>query len=61
MFVDTGELARVPKEALAAGHSPVITFTSRRMRMVARISADPYVPLNKARPLAADADLPVNF
>jgi hypothetical protein len=61
VFVDTGELARVPAEALAAGHSPVITFAARRPRMVARISRDPYIPLNKARQLAADADLPVNF
>lgn len=61
VFLDTGDLARVPNEALALGHSPVVTFASHRPRMVARISADPYVPLNKARQLAADADLPVNF
>jgi hypothetical protein len=61
VFLDTGDLARVPKEALAIGHSPVVTFTSLSPRMVARISTDPYIPLNKARQLAADADLPVNF
>jgi hypothetical protein len=61
VFLDTGDLVRVPKEALALGHSPIVTLTSRHARMVARITSDPYVPVNKARQLAADADLPVNF
>ncbi len=61
VFLDTGDLVRVPKEALAPGHSPIMTFASRQSRMVTRITSDPYVPLNKARQLAADADLPVNF
>jgi hypothetical protein len=61
VFLDSGELVRVPEEALVAGHSPTCTITSKRPLMVARISGDPYVPLNKACQLAADSDLLVNF
>ncbi len=61
VFMDSGELARVPFEALAPGHSPAMTITSKRPVLLARISTDPYVPLSKARQLAADFDLHVNL
>ncbi len=57
----TGHLYRVPAEVLRAGRSPVIVITSCRPVLVARISNDPMLPLNEARCIAADHDLPVNF
>ncbi len=57
----SGHLFRVPAESLRAGRSPVITITSCQPVLVARISDDPLLPLNEARCIAADHDLPVNF
>ena len=57
----TGELLRIPDDALAPGRSPTIDIVSKDPWKVTRISNDPYLPLNKARALAADMDLPVNF
>ena len=57
----SGELLRIPEDALAPGRSPTIDIVSRDPWLVTRISTDPYVSLNKARALAADMDLPVNF
>ena len=57
----TGDLFRVSEEALAAGHSPTIDIVSKDAWLVTKISSDPYLPLNKARTIAADMDLFVNF
>ena len=56
-----GDMFRVPAEALAVSHSPLLLWESKSDRMVKRISTDPYCPISKCRQLAADADLPVNF
>ena len=56
-----GEMFRVPGDALAEGHSPVLTWESLEGSLVCRISDDPYCPISKCRQLTADADLPVNF
>jgi hypothetical protein len=57
----TGTLLRVPEDGLAPGRSPRIEIVAQETWTVARISDDPYVPLTKARMIAADLDLPVNF
>jgi hypothetical protein len=57
----TGTLLRVPDDALAPGRSPRIEIVAHEPWMVTRLSDDPYVPLTKARMIAADLDLPVNF
>ena len=57
----SGELLRIPEDALQPGRTPAIDIVSRDPWMVTRISNDPYLPLNKARALAADMDLTVNF
>ena len=57
----TGELLRIPEDALSPGRSPNIDIVSKDPWLVTRISNDPYLPLNKARAVAADMDLPVNF
>ena len=56
-----GEMFRVPNEALAEGHSPLLSWESLEGALVSRISEDPYTPISKCRQLTADADLPVNF
>jgi hypothetical protein len=57
----TGTLLRVPPDALIPGRSPAIDVVSRDPWFVAKISNDPYIVLSKARAIAADLDLPVNF
>jgi len=57
----TGTLLRVPPDALVPGRSPAIDVVSKDQWFVAKISNDPYMVLSKARLVAADLDLPVNF
>jgi hypothetical protein len=57
----TGTLLRIPPDALIPGRSPAIDVVSRDQWFVAKISSDPYITLSKARAVAADLDLPVNF
>lgn len=61
VFKDTGDLARIPKEALMQGGSPLIEIKSRRHNVCCKLSDDPYIGISKARQLAADYDLPINF
>ena len=57
----TGDLLRVPEDALQPRRSPAMDIVSKDSWLVTRLSTDPYLPLNKARALAADMDLLVNF
>lgn len=57
----TGHLIRVPEEALSAGHSPMLEIIGKENMFVTCLSKDPFLPLNKARMVAADLDLEVNF
>lgn len=57
----TGNLFRVPEDALVVGRSPLIEIVSKSGTMMTRISDDPWLPISKARQLAADADLSINF
>jgi hypothetical protein len=57
----TGTLLRLPEDALAPGRSLHIEIIAREPWTVTRLSDDPYLPLIKARKIAADLDLPVNF
>jgi len=56
-----GTLLRVPEDALAPGRSPRIEIVANEPWTVTRLSGDPYLPLTKARMIAADLDLPVRF
>ncbi len=58
---ERGAMFRVPPEGLAQGHSPLISWESKDSVVVTRICEDPYAPISRARQLAADADLGVNF
>jgi hypothetical protein len=57
----SGNLYRVPHEALAQGRSPLIEIVAHEGTMMTKVCDDPWVPISKARQLAADADLFVNF
>lgn len=57
----TGDLMRVPEDAVELGRSPTIDIVSKNDWMVTKISSDPYLPLRSARMLAADLDLYINF
>jgi hypothetical protein len=57
----TGTLLRIPDDALAPGRSPRMEIVAHETWTVMRLADDPYLPLTKARMIAADLDLPVNF
>ena len=57
----TGDLLRVPEEALVTGRSPTLDVVSKEPWLVTKISNDPYMPIGAARAKAADQDLFVNF
>ena len=57
----TGDLFRIPEDALVEGRSPTIDIVSKEPWMVTKIADDPYLPLGAARARAADMDLFVNF
>lgn len=57
----SGHLLRVPEDAIKPGRSPVLGIIAIEPPTVTRISADAFIPLTKARMLASNLDLPVNF
>lgn len=57
----TGHLVRVPEDGLKPGRSPVIDIRGLEPMMLTKLSDDPFIPLTKARIIAADLDLYVNF
>ena len=61
LIVNSGDLVRIPQDALAPGHSPLITITSTGGTRVARLSDDPAEPISALRAFAADNDYFVNF
>lgn len=57
----TGHLVRVPEDALKPGRSPVLEILGKEPMIVTKISDDPFITITKARMIAADLDLTVNF
>lgn len=57
----SGALMRVPEDALIPGRSPSIEIISNEPHVVTKISDDPFLPVTKARMIAADLDLHVEF
>jgi hypothetical protein len=57
----TGNGYRVPAEALIKGASPVIEQVSAHPSQLVKISDNPYIPLIKARQLAANNNIEPNF
>jgi hypothetical protein len=61
LIVGSGDLVRIPQDALAPGHSPLITVTSTGETRVAKLSDNPAEPISVLRSFAADNDYFVNF
>ncbi|MBN2562071.1 MAG: hypothetical protein JXQ75_14190 [Phycisphaerae bacterium] len=57
----SGHLLRVPADSIKVGRSPLMNLTGTHPLYVCKISNDPFIPLTKARMLAANYDWPVNF
>ena len=57
----TGHLVRIPDDGVKQGRSPVLEILGKEPMIVTKLSDDPYCSLTKARMIAADLDLPVNF
>ncbi len=57
----TGHLLRIPEDGVKPDRTPVMDLVSDQPLMFSRVSVNPYISLTKARMLACDLDLPVNF
>ncbi len=62
-YVDNwdGHMLRIPENAISSDSSPGISISGKETLFVTKISGDPFIPISKARILAADHDLNVNF
>lgn len=59
--INTGNLYRIPPEALRLGHSPVISVTCNGTFAVCRLSDDPYITRVHAKTIASDNNFWTNF
>ena len=57
----SGNGYRVPAEALIKGASPVIEQVSAQPSRLVKLSDNPFIPLTKARNLAASYNIEPNF
>ena len=58
---DTGDLYRVPQEALIRGSSPIIRMESLGAQRLVHLSRNPYITTVEARMLAAECNVHPNF
>lgn len=56
-----GHLLRVPDDGIATGRSPMINIVGPEPLYVTKIADNPWITLSKARLLASNYDLHVNF
>jgi hypothetical protein len=57
----SGHLLRVPEDGIAPGRSPKLNFVSDQPLFVTKICDDPYMTMTKARMVASNWDINVNF
>lgn len=57
----SGHLLRVPQDSISSEHTPCMSVIGPDALMVTKIDNDPYIPVPKARLLAANHDVSVNF
>jgi len=57
----SGHLLRCPEDAIKPGRSPLMSIVGTGALFVTKICSDPFIPVSKARLLAADCDQTVNF
>jgi hypothetical protein len=56
-----GHLVRIPEDAVKPARTPVIDLVANQPLVFTKISDNPFLAINKARMLACDLDLPVQF
>ena len=57
----SGHLVRVPEDGVTPGRSPMLNFVGPEPLYVTKISNNPYITVTKAKLVAANYDLNVNF
>ncbi len=57
----SGHLLRVPEDGVSPDDSPALDMVGSKPLLVTKISDNPFVTLTKARLLASDFDIHVNF
>jgi len=57
----SGHLLRIPEDGVKPGRSPLLEIKATEALFVTKICNAPFVPLSKARMLAADCDVAVSF
>lgn len=57
----SGHLLRVPEDGVAPGRSPLINIVGHEPLYVTKISDNPFVTLTKAKMVASNLDVNVNF
>ena len=57
----SGHLLRVPEDGITPGRSPLINMVGCDQLYVTKICDHPFVTVTKARLMASNFDLPVNF
>ncbi len=57
----SGHLIRIPEEAVNPGRSPVLEILGKEDLHVTKVSENPFITVTKARMIASDLDLEVNF
>ena len=57
----SGHLLRVPEDGVKPGRSPLLNIVGQEPLFVTAISSDAYISITKAKIVAANLDLSVNF
>ena len=57
----SGHLLRVPEDGVAPGRSPLLNIVGMDPLYVTKIADNPYITVTKARMLACNFDINVNF
>jgi hypothetical protein len=57
----SGHLLRVPQDGVAAGQPTALNIVGNEPLFVTMLSENPFIPVTKARVLAADFDLACSF
>ena len=57
----SGHLLRVPEDGIAPGRSPLINMIGTKPLFLTKISDDPFITRTKARIIASNLDVHVNF
>ena len=57
----SGHLLRVPEDGITPGRSPLVNMVGCETLWVTKIHQNPFCTVTKARLIASNYDLPVNF